>query len=370
MTPRTLASLLAIVVVGGHAPADDWAAFVAEYGPHHDKITAHLWRNVKVDLVRKQYDILIGGARGPYLMTVRVTAVGGADRLVYRVTQSDITLHPAHPSKPPPAGTVNESGGLMTPDAGYSFDKKAGAYTLFRVGQPWDGKGPYAYFGHLGTWSAGLSWPLYATYIERGPNRYRPDKFFLRSPRAVSRGTFRGQSVVSVESYTALMRGPAKNIIHLRLPDYLVIGSELSDFGQGNVRQAKEVVTIDYGPPQPDTGLPFPTRVTGTYFAPGQPDIVAEDVTFTEYKRYAPTADELDPVKQFGVAVPPAEPRPPLPTDAEWEAMLRPPEPAATPAPVAAPPPPAPWRHPELTAGLALVGCAVLAAVAYRRLRV
>ena len=66
---------------------------------------------------------------------------------------------------------------------------------------------------------------------------------------------------------------------------------------------------ITYGPPT-ENGLPFPTAVKGSYVWPTGRKEPMTDIEFTEFRRYKPTADELDFEKQFGIPLPALPPKP------------------------------------------------------------
>ena len=80
----------------------------------------------------------------------------------------------------------------------------------------------------------------------------------------------------------------------------------------------RKVTEISYGPPAPDTGLPFPTAVKTTYHLPDGKTFPGESVTFTEYRRYTPTPDEVDVEKVLKVKMPAIPPRPPLPPEGQY----------------------------------------------------
>ena len=70
-----------------------------------------------------------------------------------------------------------------------------------------------------------------------------------------------------------------------------------------------QVTEVSYGPPT-DNGLPFPTAVKGSFVWPTGRKEPMTDVEFSEFRRYTPTADELDFEKQFGIPLPALPPRP------------------------------------------------------------
>jgi hypothetical protein len=70
-----------------------------------------------------------------------------------------------------------------------------------------------------------------------------------------------------------------------------------------------QLTEITYGPPT-ENGLPFPTAVKGWFVWPNGRREPMIDLTFTEFRRYKPTADELDFEKQFGIPLPALPPRP------------------------------------------------------------
>ena len=315
------------------------ARLLADYGPHHDRLTAHLWQNVQVAGDRVVYDHLVYGGRGPKLCRDKFTAVADAKTLVYQVTSSEVNPNPI--TKPPP-GAVYESAGVVTPDAAYQIGLSPGKPTVCAPIMPWDKRsGPDYYYGHHYEWDAGLAWPLYFSYIERGPNRYYP----MHSGRlrfrlvTVTCGVYRGYLVRSVWHDGAADRGnsnrPARHVAHFRAADWLLAGRQkywhpggTPVTGPPPAGDLAEVIDIDYGPPAADTGLPFPVRVRGFAFGPAGSRTPIEDVTFTVYRRHAPTPAELDAEARFGVTLPPPGPRPPLPPAGEFL-----PDPDARPTP-------------------------------------
>jgi hypothetical protein len=77
------------------------------------------------------------------------------------------------------------------------------------------------------------------------------------------------------------------------------------------VLDVDQVTEVTYGPPT-ENGLPFPTAVKGWYVWPTGRREPMTDIVFTEFRRYTPTADELDFQKQFGIALPALPPKPGL----------------------------------------------------------
>ena len=370
--PMPIVTLAATILVQAAFPVPaDWPAFLAEYGPRHDAIAAHLRQNVRVVAVSKQY-----GRDGEGITEIgntRIVTVADATRVLYRRTEFDFVLDPklGYVSSP---GTRTESGGLVTPDAAYEFARVGAAMTFKAVHHPWDEPKPGrrdTYFWHFS--EAGLGEPLCTNYLERGPNRYRPVtslRSFKREVKLEMRGV---RPTITVSSTSGSKNsGWARSTHYFRLPDYFLLGHEQYWEPAFGSHTERIISTIEYGPPQPDTGLPFPTRVTGTFSLGGGPAMRSEDITFEKYERTTPAPAELDPLAQFGVAVPPPPPRPPLPTEAEWQAMLAPkPRPATSTPPPPQPPPPAePWRVPRPVAALITVACVLAAAVGYRKLRV
>jgi hypothetical protein len=70
-----------------------------------------------------------------------------------------------------------------------------------------------------------------------------------------------------------------------------------------------QLTEISYGPPT-SNGLPFPKSVKGWYVWPDGKRQPMTDIVFTEFKRYTPTADELDFEKNFGLKLPELPPKP------------------------------------------------------------
>jgi hypothetical protein len=173
------------------------------------------------------------------------------------------------------------------------------------------GRGPNSYFD-----------PLRKTaMLDRATTRYdllrRHSRHEGTDAVEVANGTWRGAE------WTRLSR-----------PDYLVRERRyapgivsLEQFG------AYRGYTVSYAPAPPGE-LPFPTAVRGWdhNFNNGT-RVPAEEVTFTEYRRYRPTPDELNVEKRFGVRLPPPSSRPPLPPRGTYLEDPRDPKPPPPPAP-------------------------------------
>ena len=78
--------------------------------------------------------------------------------------------------------------------------------------------------------------------------------------------------------------------------------------GQIGMRDIDQLTEISYGPTE--NGLPFPKAIKGWFIWPDGKREPMTDVEFTEYKRYTPTADELDFEKTFGIQLPALPPKP------------------------------------------------------------
>lgn len=83
-----------------------------------------------------------------------------------------------------------------------------------------------------------------------------------------------------------------------------------------------QLTEITYGPPT-ENGLPFPTAVKGWFVWPTGRREPMTDIEFTEYRRYTPTADELDFEKQFGLPLPALPPKPGMLTSAGGSRISR-----------------------------------------------
>jgi hypothetical protein len=75
------------------------------------------------------------------------------------------------------------------------------------------------------------------------------------------------------------------------------------------VLDVDQLTEITYGPPT-ENGLPFPTAVKGWYVWPTGRREPMTDIEFSEFKRYTPSAEELDFEKQFGIPLPALPPKP------------------------------------------------------------
>lgn len=189
---------------------------------------------------------------------------------------------------------------------------------------PWDSKRPTDYYSIYGGYYSPLNWPFYRLYSGGGPNRYfRPDPVsdaggYLGVPGStykVTTGNYKGADCIVVRLDSPKRDRPQDNIFYLDPSSYMVIARETIGKPQTKTKRVepiRRVVEITYGPPAPDTGLPFPTKVKGEYITPDGKRYPAEDITFTEYRRYTPTSDEVDPEKVFRIKMPAIPPRPPL----------------------------------------------------------
>lgn len=304
---KLVAICLVIVLLVSPCHADDYDNFCADYLPHWERATEHFWTNVRVKGVRKIYDT---EGPGNYQATESFEAVAGKNTLLYRIVVSD-----DRSGQSPHA----ERGGASTIDAAYAVSRptRAGQYAIFETGYPWTKS---SYFGRYGATESGLGWPFKLLYMGVGPNRYREKPKPNKMTFTVNRRKFRGLECVAATTASQRENGFSRTT-YLRLPDWLVIGEEgvgVFQVSSRSTQPIKKYVEVNYGPPQPDTGLPFPTEVKGWYTTPAGKRFPAEDVTFTQYERYVPKPGEVDVEKQFGVTVPPVPPRPPLPPEGEY----------------------------------------------------
>ena len=114
---------------------------------------------------------------------------------------------------------------------------------------------------------------------------------------------------------------PLDAVYYLDPKTYLLLSRERIGTPQMRTRELepiRQVVEISYGAPASDTGLPFPTAVKTTYHMPDGKTQLGQQVTFTEYRRYTPTADEVDVEKVLKVKMPAIPPRPPLPPEGQY----------------------------------------------------
>lgn len=149
------------------------------------------------------------------------------------------------------------------------------------------------------------SWPLYerpgtVTTITEETHRGRPCYKVVVTPPASSSPS---QKVITSEylldkQHGMVLRKKESGLLHIPK------GSR-----SGGVLDVEQVTEVSYGPPT-ENGLPFPTAVKGWYVWPTGRREPMTDVEFTEFRRYTPTADELDFQKQFGIPLPALPPKP------------------------------------------------------------
>ncbi len=79
--------------------------------------------------------------------------------------------------------------------------------------------------------------------------------------------------------------------------------------GSAMLLDVAQETEITYGPPT-ENGLPFPVSVKGWYVWPTGRKEPMLDIVYTDFRRYQPSADELDFEKQFGIPLPALPPKP------------------------------------------------------------
>ena len=325
MSAKTLFVLTVVVAVGttggNYATADEYLNFLDKYAKHHHAATEHLWWNIKVSGTRARFD---HSNMPPGALTVdRFTVVANDAKFIYQTVSEGRGKH---------VGKNSKNGGMLNRDAhfdvGYKDDGSASVVSELTL--PWDTKHHELYYiTYTGIYTP-LNWPFYRLYIGRGPNRYyRPDPITdAGSIAVVPRSTFsvrnaarNGTDCIVVRQESPNRERPQDYIYYLDPRTYFVIAHEQIGMPQMNTRQVepiRKVVEISYGPPAADTGLPFPTAVKTTYHMPDGKQHPGESVTFTEYRRYTPTADEVDVEKVLKVKMPAIPPRPPLPPEGQY----------------------------------------------------
>lgn len=138
---------------------------------------------------------------------------------------------------------------------------------------------------------------------------------------SVRNETRKGVDCIVVRQESPKREQPLDDVYYLDPRTYLVLARERIGMPQARTRQVepiRKVVEISYGQPAADTGLPFPTAVKTTYHLPDGKTLPGESVTFTEYRRYTPTPDEVDVEKVLKVKMPAIPPRPPLPPEGQY----------------------------------------------------
>lgn len=326
-------------------------------------MTAHLWRNVKVQGTIKYRDF-----GGPLTHSVGFSAVAGDAVMVRRQTRFPV----GGPPEP-------ESAAVITPDQAVRFERTAdgAGWRVWRQVIPWDASLPVQpdlYYDTLGG-GPPLDYPVPGPYIGHGPNAYfRPSRRHGRDAVSVRRDRYAGQEVVEVRTTLATGRYDLDRLVRVRAADGLVTTVE----EHGMVRREEFVPTrhvfdVSYRPALAGE-LPFPAAIRSRLIEPDGTELPGVEVTFTEYRRYTPMPDELDPVRLFGLPLPDAGPRPPLPRPGEYRpdrssSRTR----SDRPSPGRRPPPPVPAAGPDrsrlLLGGLVAGGILAGGLAAARRRR-
>ncbi len=161
-------------------------------------------------------------------------------------------------------------------------------------------------------------------------NRYfRPDFLASKDPSSVGSifrfsvkdGSHNGTKCLVVRADAIKPERAADTIHYLDPSNFLVLAVERTRTFRSSTRRfepLRELIKVSYGPPEPDTGLPFPIKVKGQFVTTDGTRYPAVDVTFTEYRRHTPKPDELDVEKVLGVKKPSIPPRPPLPPEGTY----------------------------------------------------
>lgn len=376
---RPVAVLLAVVAVGP-ARGDDAEAFRDEYEPYWRRLTAHLWRNVKVAGVAevRTPPPHLGLFRG----TLRFEAVAGDNTLVWLGRYEPKGLPPPAMSPrlsepfPPFAQLV-----VIRPEGVAAYQSSPPGVGWFRKRHavpPWSRRYDHWLY-HTHFTSGQLAWPLWAADIGRGPNAYFDPlrktglsalwNTRLEVARRRPPGDGREAAVVTGGG------GWPSVWTYLRRPDYLVTERLTNSAWDGPVDGKPPSfagVTVSYASAPPGE-LPFPSAARGWWLGDSGTREPADEVTFTEYRRHYPTADELNVEKRFGVRLPAFGPRPPLPPPGTYlddPTDPKPPPPPAPKPPAERPPTEEELRRQTLIRSGILAGFAAaagLAAVWWRR---
>ncbi len=325
MNTKTLLVLTLAVAAGSSSGnrvvADDYMDFLDKYAKYHNAATEHLWQNIKLSGVRTRFD---DSDVPPVALTEeRFSVIADSTKLIYQIAGTGRGKY---------AGKSTKSGGLLVTDATFSIGYKSDdTVSIVRdMYLPWDTKYSGIYYSTYTGLDAPLGWPLFRIYIGRGPNRYyRPDPVkdggsFVAVPKStfsVRNETRNGADCIVVRHESPKRDRPQDYIYYLDPRTYFVIAHEQIGMPQMRTRQVepiRRVVEVSYGPPSADTGLPFPMAVKTTYHMPDGKTLPGQQVTFTEYRRYTPTADEVDVEKVLKVKMPAIPPRPPLPPEGQY----------------------------------------------------
>ena len=365
---RLIAAILCLTVVCKHSQAEDYEMFLDQYESHYNTIAKHLWFRVKANGTRIRYDGTNLNAAGSIeLAKDKFSLVASNDIMLFNIEETGILN-----GRP----ITQVGSGVISKDVSYTVrDRTIQNPNLVAV--PWSPKLHEFYYTKYSDPYLPLDWPFFRTYIGRGENRYfQPNAnrqaatLIVASDSSLnlSHGKYKDIECVIVRFLSPNRSTPQDFTYYLDKNNYLVIARERVGLSQGSSRQIepiRQVIEVNYGPPQADTGLPFPTSVKGWYILPDGKQHPAVDVVFSEYRRYDPTPDEVDVEKVFGVKPPTIPPRPPLPPEGQYLT----PDGTGTFTPVVPKRPGWPaWRFYALAAALALAAGG-LAYVVRRRVR-
>ncbi len=306
---------------GPQAVGGEYEDFLARYAPYHQKATAHLWRNIKATGERIRYDE--SDVKAPPLAKDKFSAVADGSKLVYMIVETGVGQQP---------GKTYKRGGFVSDDTSFDTDNSNDSLgkIVYKVFFPWDAASHDSYFSSYQGLYLPLNFPLYRLYVGHGPNcYYRPNPIKDGSSTILMHGsTFtvrneprKGVDCIVVRQESPNRDRPLDDVYYLDPKTYLVLARERTGMPQARTRQIepiRRVVEISYGAPAADTGLPFPTAIKTTYHMPDGKTLPGESVTFTEYRRYTPTPDEVDVEKVLKVKMPTIPPRPPLPPEGQY----------------------------------------------------
>jgi hypothetical protein len=257
-------------------------------------LVARYLRNVRAAGVEQ---ILDGEPMGAHLGTARFTLVAGENAILYRAQ-------------------VQSDDGSNRYEDGIYFDGAA-LYELSTMGgrpsfQITSHASPEAadrfYYAQLGRVKASI--PIFdLSYALGAPSALRAGGRTAR----VSRTRYNGVESLAVRSEWVVPAGTRSETYHLEPATLRVFAIEaVGHYQKGKLEPIRRVTEVTYGPPT-ENGLPFPKAVKGWFIMPDGKRHPMTDIEFNEYRRYTPTADELDMEKQFGVKPLPSGPRPSLP---------------------------------------------------------
>jgi hypothetical protein len=282
--------------------ANDLDNFYDEYSIRHKLLVDHFWRKISVRGTQQVYEV---SPIGKHIGTYNFITIASDRNLVYLCKVSPFGKPDTH-----------SEAIVILPSESYELSNwgENGKFKIVSHPIPWTNElSSEAWIG--GYARANLHYPFFELRLPGDDNDYFPKPLRAKPGESkISRVDYKGMPCIRIEISRVLDGMVVTVTVYLDAVHYVVLREEAThrfDYQKRTYVPTKKNKEIVYTM-TPD-GIPFPKSVKGWYDEPNGKRIPFADVEFTEYRRYTPTADEVDMEKQFGLQPLPLPPRPELP---------------------------------------------------------